>query len=143
MPPAVAGAAIAGAAGLGGAIIGHKGNKAALKSQEAARREAMAYQKEQDAKAEAAAKAREALYERQMNEWGRTQDALLKRYGINRTRPAFSLQGGPPAMSGVPGMAPGIPGVSNRGPMRLRTAGLAPQMQQLVNPYDLGGWADA
>lgn len=141
MPAAVAAIPVA-AATLGGAIIGHKGQSKALKSQERAQREALAYEREQSAKAEAAALRREKLEEQVLNEWRQRQDAVLKRYGISRSSPylSFGSQGGPPGAA-PGGMSPGMmQSPTGRGPVRLKSVGLAPAMQPMVNPYDLEGW---
>lgn len=152
MPAAVAGAAIGGAASLGGALLGKSSQDKALKAQEKARQEALAYEREQARKAEEAAAKREALYERQYNDWLRTQDKLLSRYGIKRTSTPLSLQGAPPGMGGMPPgapgmgapMSPGMPvgaGMTGRAPMRLKSLGMA-QPAPMVNPYALNEWSE-
>ena len=111
MPPVVIAAGIA----AGGAIYGaHKAagaQKDATNAQMDATNQALAFQREQAAKAEAA-------YAAEWERWNASRDALLKRYGIDIAPPTMPSPVANAGASGAAGTAPGavpragmVPGV--------------------------------
>ena len=96
MPAPLIGAGISAASGLVGGILQTKAQGKALDAQERANTQAMAFQREQAAKAE-------EIYKQQWDQWNQGRQALLSRYGI--TLPESSApqppggampRGGPP-----------------------------------------------
>jgi hypothetical protein len=99
-------------------LIGKKGNKEASDASLTAQREALAYEREKEAKAEAA-------YKMRMDAWNRNRQGILARYGIGggagggqMNLGALVGRGGPPmpppeaggmSAHGGPGMPGGMP----------------------------------
>lgn len=129
-------AAVAGAAGsVIGGILDSRSQNRATDAQTAANREAMAFEREQAAKGEAA-------YAQQWEQWNASRNALLERYGIDIAPPQMPGPGGPAGPGGAPGGPPGGPGGAQpRGAMPPQMAdakGINPAQGQ--NLGQLGNW---
>jgi len=111
MPQAALGPIIGGVASLGGALLGNRAQKKATEASTQANREALAYQKEQEA-------ARRAQWNQAMQIWDQNRRALLQRYGVEVPGAAG------PAAAAPAGMAPGA--VPGGGPMAAGSVGYRP-----------------
>lgn len=146
MPPAVAGAAwlgpaIAGAAGVGSAVIASKSAGKAAKTQKQSSDAAIAYQREQDAKAEARQKEIDAKQEAQWNAeqarlepYRQARAALLAQQGARLGLNIGSLGGAPSAPS--PGFGMGSSGMGSTSGKPRTIADLAgiPQEVETIHP---------
>lgn len=126
MPPVVIAAGITAAGAIGSAVANRSAQKRATDVGLQANREAMAYQREQDAKREAAMQAYQA-----------NREALLRRYGVDIG------QGAPPvAVASVPAGAagPARPIQSATGRVPGRSLPVGATMDDLIR--EPGAWND-
>lgn len=101
MPPAV----IAGAATLGGALIGSHAQGQANKSQQQASNAALQLERERDAEAKRRYDQKYANYQTQLTQWDANRRALAAHLGITLPGPAAAA----PAPGAAPGGAPAGP----------------------------------
>lgn len=115
--PLVKTALITAGSQLAGAALGNKGSNRAAKTQQTAAQEALAYQREQDAKEEARYREQEAKLEAQWNAeqariapYRQAAEALLMqnagRLGLSGVRPAQQPMAMPSGWTGTPGKTP-------------------------------------
>jgi hypothetical protein len=137
MPAAVAVPAIASLAGTAAsAIVGHKAQSNAQKSQERANAQALAYQREQDA-------ARRQDYQQAMAVWDANRRALLQRYGVNIGGAPMGQAAGPQRLpmgqAGGQMAGPAVPGGMGGGrPMPGRPTNL----REILMAKGVGGMPD-
>lgn len=126
----------AGASLIGGLLGSHSQNKA-MKASEDARREALAYERERDAKADAERADAKAYFRQQQQAWQANRAGILSRYGIHV--PSGGQGGGSPVTLGAIANAPRMAGLGGPSPM-------APQApQSIATPSQDGGmgnWQD-
>ena len=116
-----------------GGYLAKRGQDNATKAGAASTDKAIAFQREQSAKGDAA-------YQQQMQMWQANRQALLDKYGIDIAPPSFPGPGG-----GAPGAVPRGPRGMPEGVMQAK--GIAPgqtlgQMAQIPRQENLGDWND-
>ena len=120
----VTAAIITGGATIGGSIVGGKGQAKAAKIQGQTADRAIAFQREQAAKAEAA-------YRAQWDQWQASRNELMQRYGIDIAPPVA-----PARMERGPTTSPGGPDVQDDIDIQMNRGGGAPAA---VPPPAAGG----
>lgn len=145
MPPAVLaapwlGAAIGGAATLGGAALAAHSSGKATKANLTAQQEALSYEKQKDAARKQEYDKSVEMYKAQMDVYNKNRSALARRYGINVPNAPMSV--------GQPSGGAGVPRVTLGSIMGRGQAPPSPQMEvppevqaPAEDPYAWNDWS--